>query len=142
MKTTILKEQDVKRTWLLVDASDKTLGRLAVKLADMIRGRNKATYTPHVDGGDFVVVINARKVRLTGSKEEQKVYWSFSGHRGGYKRVLAARMRERHPERMIYRAVKGMLPNNRLARTSFKRLKVYPGAEHPHAAQKPAQVEI
>lgn len=142
MKTTIIKENEIKRKWLLVDAAGKPLGRLAVKVADLIRGRNSPAYTPHVDAGDFVVVINARKVRLTGQKETRKIYLDYSGYRGGLKKTPAARMRERHPEQMILRAVRGMLPKNRMMRAGFKRLKVYAGGEHPHAAQNPVPVEI
>jgi len=137
MKTFIPDVQDVNREWLLVDAAQKPLGRLAVQIADLLRGRNKPTFTPHVDTGAFVVVINARQVALSGKKEETKTYRSFSGYRNGLKITPAARVRERHPERMVEHAVKGMLPKNNLARGMFKRLKVYPAAEHPHAAQAP-----
>lgn len=137
MKTTLVKESDIQHGWILVDASEKVLGRLAVKIANALRGRNKVIYDPHLDTGDFVVVINARKVRLTGKKDEKKIYKSFSGYRSGLKEIKASVVRERKPERMILEAVKGMLPKNRLMREVFGRLKVYPDAEHPHAAQKP-----
>jgi len=137
MKTTLVKESDIKHGWVLVDASEKVLGRLAVKIANVLRGRDKVVYDPHMDTGDFVVVINARKVRLTGKKDEKKIYKSFSGYRGGLKEVKASVVRERKPERMIRDAVRVMLPKNRLMRKVFGRLKVYPDAEHPHAAQKP-----
>lgn len=137
MKTTLAKESDIKHGWVLVDASEKVLGRLAVKIANVLRGRDKVVYDPHMDTGDFVVVINARKVRLTGKKDEKKIYKSFSGYRDGLKEVKASVVRERKPERMIREAVRGMLPKNRLMRKVFGRLKVYPDAEHPHAAQEP-----
>ena len=141
MKTTIPRTEDVRRNWLLTDATDQPLGRLAVKIADRLRGKHKPTYTPHVDTGDFVVVINARCVKLTGKKNDQKIYEDFSGYRGGLKKIKASVIRERNPERMIYDAVKRMLPKNRLMRTAFRRLKVYPDAEHPHAAQNPQVLE-
>ena len=137
MKTTLAKESDIHHDWILVDASEKVLGRLAVKTADVLRGRNKVIYDPHMDTGDFVVVVNARKVRLTGKKNEKKIYQSFTGYRSGLKEVKASVVRERKPERMIKEAVRGMLPKNRLMRDVFKRLKVYPDAWHPHEAQKP-----
>ena len=137
MKTTIPRESDITRQWLLVDASDQPLGRLAVKIADRLRGKHKPTFTPHVDTGDFVVVVNARRVKLTGRKDEQKTYVNFSGFRSGHKVIKASVVRERNPERMVYDAVRRMLPKNRLMRTVFQRLKVYPEAEHPHAGQHP-----
>ena len=143
MKTFVQKEADVKRVWLVVDAADKTLGRLAVKIANLLRGKTKPTYTPQVDCGDFVVVINAEKVKLTGSKETQKTYRSFSGYRSGERDITAAAVRARHPERLIESAVHGMLPRNRtLSRQAFKRLKVYAGTKHPHAAQNPQVVDL
>lgn len=126
----------------MVDATDKSLGRLAVAVAVILRGKDKPTFSPQVDTGDFVVVVNAGKVKLTGRKEEQKLYSRYSGFRGGLKQVPASVVRERHPERMILNAVRGMLPKNRLARSMFKRLKVYGGDEHPHAAQSPRKIEI
>ena len=137
MKTFIPDVKDVKRDWVLVDAAEKPLGRLAVQIAGLLRGRNKPTFTAHVDTGAFVVVVNAQKVALSGKKNETKVYKSYSGYRDGLKLIPAARVRERHPERMVEHAVKGMLPKNNLARDMFKRLKVYPGATHPHEAQAP-----
>jgi len=130
------------RSWYVVDAENKPLGRLAVGVTAILRGRNKPTFTPHVDTGDFVVVINADKVKLTGRKENQKLYQRFSGYRSGLKKVSASVVRERHPERMILQAVKGMLPKNNLSRRMFSRLKVYAGAEHPHAAQSPISIEL
>ena len=141
-KTYMAKDPGKERAWLLVDAADKSLGRLAVKIADVLRGKNKATFTPHVDTGVFVVVINAEKVKLTGRKNEQKVYRRYSGYRGGLKEIKASVMRERHPDRLIKLAVRGMLPKNNLSRHAFKRLKVYAGVEHPHGAQKPRRVEL
>ena len=142
MKTTLAKETEISRDWILVDATDKVLGRLAVKIANILRGRHRPTYTPHVDTGDFVVVINAEKVKLTGKKDEQKLYQRYSGYRGGLKEEKASKIRERHPERLIQLAVKGMMPKNVLSRTAFGRLKVYAGSEHPHAAQNPQAVEL
>ena len=137
MKTTIPRTEDIQRNWLLMDASDQPLGRLAVKIADRLRGKHKPTYTPHVDTGDFVVVINARSVKLTGKKNDQKIYMDYSGYRHGLKEIKASVMRERNPERMIYDAVKRMLPRNKLMREVFQRLKVYAADKHPHAGQSP-----
>ncbi len=137
MKTTLPKASQVQRRWLVLDAADRPLGRLAVEAANLLRGRGKPLYTPHIDTGDFVVVVNAAKVRLTGKKETQKTYQRFSGYRGGLKTMTAAEVRQRHPERLILSAVKGMLPKNTLNRLLFSRLKVYAGAEHPHKAQRP-----
>ena len=142
MKTFVPKNPGEIRDWLLVDVADKPLGRIAVEISNSLRGKGKPTFTPHVDTGDFVVVINAEKVKLTGKKEELKLYQSYSGYRGGLKKVPASFVRERHPERMIMKAVKGMLPKNNLSRTILKRLKVYSGSEHPHAAQDPKIVEL
>ena len=140
MKTFLPKDPGDNRAWLLVDAKDKPLGRLAVRIADALRGKNKPIFTPHVDTGDFVVVINAEKVKLTGKKEKQKIYQRFSGFRDGRKTTPASVMRERHPDRMIKLAVRGMLPKNTLSRGMFRRLKVYAGDKHPHEAQNPAKV--
>ena len=142
MKTTMPKEHEIKRSWYLVNAADKVLGRLAVKLADMVTGKDKVNYTPHIDMGDFIVVINAAKVKLTGNKENQKMYADYSGFRGGYRETKAAVIRARKPERLISDAVKRMLPKNRLMRRAFKRLFIYPKEEHPHQAQKPQALEI
>jgi large subunit ribosomal protein L13 len=124
-----------------MDADGKPLGRLAVKIASLLRGKQKAYFSPQVDVGDFVVVVNAGKVKLTGRKEELKIYRQFSGYRGGLKEIPASAMRERHPDRMIKRAVVRMLPKNNMSRKIFRRLKVYAGVEHPHAAQKPQKVD-
>ncbi|MCA1809006.1 MAG: 50S ribosomal protein L13 [Kiritimatiellia bacterium] len=142
MKTTVPKENDLKREWHLVDATDQPLGRLAVSLANVIRGKNKPIFTPHVDTGDHVVVINARRVKLTGRKEENKVYQDYSGYRGGLKLTKAGDLRAKNPERMIYDAVRRMLPKNRLMRGSFKRLMVYPDGTHPHTAQAPKPLDV
>lgn len=142
MKSTVAKASESDRVWYLVDAADRSAGRLAVEIANILRGRNKTAYTPHVDTGDFVVVVNAEKVKLTGRKEEQKIYQDYSGYRGGLKEKNAATVREKHPERIIKGAVKGMLPKNRISRTMFGRLKVYVGPGHPHAAQNPQKVEL
>lgn len=141
-KTFLPREPGANRSWVLVDAKDKRLGRLATKIADALRGKNKATFTPHVDTGDFVVVINAAKVHLTGKKNEQKKYARYSGYRSGLKEIPASVLRERHPDRLIKLAVKGMLPKNNLCRGMTSRLKVYAGEDHPHAAQKPVKVEM
>lgn len=140
MKTFIPESKDIKRSWVLLDAANKPLGRLAVQAANVLRGRHKPTYTPHVDTGDFVVVVNAEKVALSGRKDETKVYKRYSGYRDGLKLIPVARVRERHPERIVESAVKGMLPKNTLARDMFKRLKVYKGGAHPHEAQAPKAV--
>jgi large subunit ribosomal protein L13 len=142
MKTFLAKKEDVQPKWFVVDASGQVLGRLAVRIANVLRGRHKPTYTPHVDTGDFVVVINAEKVVLTGKKEEQNEYMSFSGFVGGESFRSLAEMRVRHPEFIIEHAVKGMLPKNRLARRMFTKLKVYAGSEHPHAAQDPQPLPL
>ena len=136
MKSFIAKDPGQGREWLLVDANGKPLGRLASRIAAALRGKTKPTYTPHVDTGAFVVVINAEKVVLTGKKETQKVYQRFTGFRDGLKTMTAAELRKRHPEDMIKLAVHGMLPKSHLSRQMFRRLKVYAGAAHPHAAQQ------
>lgn len=140
-KTTIAEDPGVARAWVVLDAAGQPLGRLAVRIADILRGKDKPTYTPHIDTGGFVVVVNAAKVKLTGRKEEQKIYARYSGFRGGLKEISAATLRERHPDRMIHLAVRGMLPKNTMSRTLRTRLKVYAGPEHPHAAQKAIRLE-
>jgi large subunit ribosomal protein L13 len=142
MKTTVEKEAEVARAWYVVDAAGQPAGRLAVKIANLLRGRNKRTYSPHVDMGDFVVVINAAQVKLTGAKEEQKIYKSYSGYPSGLKLQKAGEVRRRQPTRIVSQAVKGMLPRNKLSRQLIKRLKVYTGAEHPHAAQSPKALAV
>ena len=142
MKTYVAKPSDRQRDWLVVDAEGQTLGRLATRIADALRGKRKPEYTPHVDTGDFVVVVNAEKIRVTGKKMEQKTYWRHSGYPGGIKSRTLAEMLDRRPEEVIRKAVKGMLPRNRLARKQLTKLKVYAGPDHPHAAQKPKEMEI
>ena len=136
------EEALASRRWLLVDAAGQTVGRLASQVAALIRGKHKPTFTPHNDMGDFVVVINAEKVKLTGTKEETKVYQKFTGFPGGLKRASAATIRAKDPEHIITHAVKGMLPKNHMSRTHLTRLKVYVGGEHPHASQKPQALEL
>lgn len=142
MKTTLIKDEEVQRAWYLVDATDQPVGRLAVKIANLLRGRNKPTFAPQSDIGDFVVVINADKVKFTGAKEEQKIYTRYSGYPGGLKRIPAHVMRQQHPDYIITHAVKNMLPKNHLSRRIISRLKVYAGADHPHAAQKPQPIRL
>ncbi len=140
MKTYLAKKETVQPKWYLIDADGQVLGRLAVKIANLLRGRNKATYTPHVDTGDFVIVINAGKVALTGKKEEATEYMSFSGYVGGEKYRKLADVRVKKPEFIIMQAVKGMLPKNRLCTKMLTKLRVFPGAEHTHAAQNPTKL--
>ncbi len=142
MKTFVANENDVQRDWFVVDAAGKSTGRLAVVIADILRGRNKPTYTPHVDTGDFVVVVNAEKIKLTGNKEEGKIYQDFSGYPSGLKQRPASTIRKIHPERIIMQAVEGMLPKNRMSRKTIKRLKVYVGSDHPHTAQNVQTLEF
>lgn len=137
MSTTIAKAETVERSWFVIDADGQTLGRLATRIATVLRGKHKTDFTPHVDNGDYVVVLNAEKVHLTGRKLDQKHYYRYSGHPGGLRATTARQMLATHPERVIQFAVKGMLPKNRLARQVFGKLKVYAGAEHPHTAQQP-----
>jgi large subunit ribosomal protein L13 len=137
MKTFSARAADVKREWWIIDAADKHLGHVAVQAANLLRGKGKAIYTPHVDTGDFVIVVNAEKVRVSGKKDVQKSYMSFSGYVGGHRSESFAARRERHPELLIERAVHGMIPHNRLGRSAYRKLKVYRGREHPHAAQNP-----
>jgi large subunit ribosomal protein L13 len=142
MKTYVAKPSDRQRDWYVVDAEGQTLGRLATQIADALRGKRKPEYTPHIDTGDFIVVVNAEKIRVTGNKMEQKIYWRHSGYPGGIKSRTLAEMLDRRPEEVIRKAVKGMLPRNRLARQQLTKLKVYAGPEHPHAAQLPKPMEL
>jgi len=142
VKTYHAKVGEVEREWLIIDATDLVLGRLSTRLATILKGKNKPQYTPHVDTGDFVVVINAEKIRLTGNKAETKIYYSHSGYVGGLKEVSFQRMLAKHPERIIEKAVKGMLPKNTLGRAMNRKLKVYAGPNHPHAAQKPREITL
>jgi large subunit ribosomal protein L13 len=137
MKTFSAKASEIERKWYIIDAKDQPLGRVAVRIANVLRGKNKAIFTPHVDTGDFVVVINAEKVWLGGKKETQKAYMSFSGYVGGHKSETVQQRRQRRPELLIEHAVKGMIPHNRLGRRIFTKLKVYRGDQHPHQAQQP-----
>jgi large subunit ribosomal protein L13 len=140
MKTFSAKASDVERRWYVLDATNRPLGHVAVIVANLLRGKGKSILTPHVDTGDYVVVINAEKVRLTGKKELQKIYTSFSGYVGGHKSESVQQRRKRRPELLIERAVKGMIPHNRLGRSVFTKLKVYKGDQHPHKAQQPILV--
>ena len=141
MKTYFARKETMEaRDWRLVDAEGKVLGRLATEVADLLRGKNKPIYTPHVDTGDFVVVVNADKIKLTGRKWEQKVYYRHSGYPGGLKSLTAKELLEKKPEELIRHAVKGMLPKNRLGRKMLKKLKVYADNDHPHEAQKPVTI--
>jgi len=142
MKTFSAKAEDVSRDWFVVDAAEKTLGRLASEIAHRLRGKHKAEYTPHVDTGDYIVVINAEKIRVTGAKTTDKMYYSHTGYIGGIKSISFEKLIDKAPERVIQGAVKGMLPRNPLGRAMFKKLKVYAGDEHPHAAQQPQALNI
>jgi len=137
MRTQFAKKNEVERKWYLVDAQDKVLGKLATKVATYLRGKNKPVFTPNVDTGDFIVVINAEKIRLTGKKLDDKIYYHHTGFIGGIKAATARERLSAHPEEVIKDAIWGMLPKNRLGRAMLKKLKVYRGSEHPHAAQKP-----
>lgn len=142
MKTYSAKEADIKRAWYLVDAKGRVLGRLASEIARRLRGKHKAIYTPHVDTGDFVIVVNAEKVSLTGKKLTNKIYYHHTGYPGGIKSVTAGKMLKEKPERLLYIAVKGMLPKNSLGRKMLTKLKIYKGEKHPHSAQGPSVLEI
>ena len=135
------KKEEVVRNWYVLDASQANLGRLATKAAHILRGKHKTTYTPHIDCGDFVIVINASKVNLTGNKLDDKIYYNHSGYTGGLRERTARVMKENYPEEMIERAIKGMLPKGRLGRQMYKKLFVYAGNEHPHQAQKPKEMK-
>jgi large subunit ribosomal protein L13 len=142
MKTYVATPSTRERDWLLVDAEGKTLGRLATQIANALRGKRKPEYTPHIDVGDFVIVVNAEKIAVTGNKREHKVYRRHSGYPGGLRQRNLGQMLERRPEEVIRLAVRGMLPRTRLGRAQFRKLKVYAGPDHPHEAQKPAPMEI
>ena len=142
MKTFNAKAESVKRDWYLIDASNKTLGRLASEIARRLRGKHKAEYTPHVDTGDYIVVINAGKVHVTGTKPKNKMYHHHTGYIGNLKSISFEKLRDKAPERIIETAVKGMMPKNPLGRAMFRKLKVFAGAEHCHAAQQPKALEI
>ena len=142
MKTYSAKPGEIAREWYVVDADGKTLGRLATQIADTLRGKNKPAYTPHIDTGDFVIVVNAEKIAVTGQKLDQKLYYRHSGYPGGLRTRTLREQLERRPTEVLRKAVKGMLPRNRLARQQITKLKIYAGPEHPHAAQKPTPMEI
>ena len=142
MKTYSIKADEIHKIWFVADAENKALGRLASKVAQILKGKHKPTYTPHMDMGDFVVVVNAEKIRVSGNKEMQKTYFSHSGYPGGTKEVDLYTMRRRHPERVIQNAVKGMLPHNRLGRQMMRNLKIYSGPDHPHSSQQPKVMEF
>lgn len=137
MKTFSAKKEEVVHNWYLIDVEDKIVGRVATRIADILRGKNKPTFTPHVDTGDFVVVVNAKKVRFSGNKLKDKCYYSYSGYPGGLKVKTAETLLAKKPEEVIIHAVRGMLPKNRLGRQMIKKLKVYPDSSHPHEAQQP-----
>ena len=142
MDTFMAKKSDVIRNWYVIDAEGKNLGRVASKAATILRGKHKAIYTPHVDCGDYVIIINAEKVNLTGNKLDQKMYYNHSGYPGGLRERNAREMIENYPEEMMERAIKGMLPKGRLGRQMYRKLFVYAGEEHPHMAQKPVKMDI
>ena len=142
MKSYMQKKETVERKWYVIDATDMPLGRLASPVASILRGKNKATYTPHIDCGDYVIIINAEKVKLTGNKLTDKIYYSHSRYAGGLRERTAKEMIEKYPVEMVEKAVKGMLPHNRLGRACFKKLFVYKGENHPHMAQKPEVLDL
>ncbi len=142
MKTYVAKPSNIERNWLIVDAKDQRLGRLATRIADNLRGKTKPTYTPNIDTGDFVVVVNAARIAVTGRKMENKIYYRHTGYPGGLKQRTLAEMMEKKPEEVIRLAVKGMLPKNRLGRAQLRKLKIYAGPEHPHEAQNPEEMNL
>lgn len=142
MSTITAKKDELQKSWFVVDLENQVLGRAATEIARILRGKHKAIYTPSVDTGDFVIVLNAEKVRLTGDKLNKKIYYSHSTHPGGLKEITAGKLLEKKPEELIRKAVKGMLPKNNLGRLMFRKLKVYTGAEHPHQAQQPRELKL
>ena len=138
MRTEVAREENVKRDWYVVDAQDAVLGRLSTQIANVLRGKNKALYTPSVDTGDFVIVVNAEKIALTGRKLADKIYYNHSGYVGGLKEISAGKLLEKKPGELIKKAVKGMLPKNKLSRAMLSKLKIYAGSSHPHEAQQPS----
>lgn len=142
MKTYAVKAGDIERRWYLVDAQGKTLGRLATQVASILRGKHKPTFSPHLDTGDFVIIVNAEKIQVTGNKLNTKTYYSYSGYLGGLHSVVLSKQLQQHPERVLVHAIRGMLPRNRLGRAMLKKLKVYSGAKHPHVAQRPESLEL
>jgi large subunit ribosomal protein L13 len=141
-KTYVTKKENVQREWYVVDAAGQTLGRLAAQVARMLRGKHKPTYSPSIDTGDYVIVVNAEKIHVTGRKLDQKIYYRYTGYPGGLREVTLRNLLQKHPTRVIEHAVRGMLPKNRLGRRMFKKLKVYAGPEHPHEAQQPESLEL
>ena len=142
MKTVSAKKEEVTRQWYVVDAQDQTLGRLSTEIANRLRGKHKASFTPHVDTGDYVVVINADKVKVTGRKAQDKMYYHHTGFPGGIKSISFEKLQDEAPERIIESAVKGMMPKNKLSRAMMSKLKIYAGSEHPHGAQQPVTLDI
>jgi large subunit ribosomal protein L13 len=142
MRTRFVRKEDVNRKWYVIDAENQVLGRLSVEIARRLRGKHKATYTPHIDTGDYIIVVNADKIRFTGNKLEQKIYYRHTGYPGGLKTITAKALLQRKPERVLEIAVKGMLPKNRLGRRMFKKMKVYTGPDHPHQAQQPEVITL
>jgi len=142
MKTYVAKPSNIERNWLIVDAKDQRLGRLATRIADSLRGKTKPDFTPHIDTGDFVVVVNAERIAVTGKKLDDKIYYRHTGYPGGLKQRTLAQMLDKKPEEVLRLAVKGMLPKNRLGRAQLKKLKIYAGPAHPHAAQQPQEMNL
>jgi large subunit ribosomal protein L13 len=142
VKTYAVKAGEIERRWYVVDAKGKTLGRLATQVASILRGKHKPVFSPHLDTGDYVIIINAEKIHVTGKKRSTKMYYRYSGYLGGLKSIVLSEQLEKHPERVLVHAIRGMLPKNRLGRAMLKKLKVYAGAQHPHAAQKPESLEL
>ena len=142
MKTYAVKAGEIERRWYVVDAKGKTLGRLATQVASILRGKHKPVFSPHLDTGDYVIIINAEKIHVTGKKRSTKMYYRYSGYLGGLKSIVLSEQLEKHPERVLIHAIRGMLPKNRLGRAMLKKLKVYAGPQHPHAAQKPESLEV
>ena len=142
MKTFMQRKEDVARDWFVIDANGQTLGRLATRVANVLRGKHKPTYTPHIDGGDYVIIVNAEMVVLTGNKLNDKIYYNHSRYTGGLRERTAKEMVEKYPVEMVERAVKGMLPKGRLGRQMYKKLFVYEGENHPHSAQKPKELKV
>ena len=142
MRSYVAKPSDIEKTWYVIDAEGQTLGRLATEAATLLRGKHKPTFTPHIDTGDYVIIINAEKVEVTGKKRKDKIYRHYTGFRGGVREVSFERLLEKKPEEIVRHAVKGMMPNGRLGRQMYKKLKVFKGPEHPHQAQKPVKWDL
>lgn len=142
MKTHAVKAGEIERRWYVVNAEGKVLGRLATRVATILRGKHKPTFSTHLDCGDHVIIINAKKIRVTGKKLDTKMYYTYSGYRGGLKSIVLSEQLEKHPDRVLIHAIRGMLPKNRLGRAMLKKLKVYPGDKHPHAGQQPQPLEL